>query len=330
MRLSVLDVLPTGADVSTVETFKRTKSLAQHVDALGYHRLWFAEHHGLGMIASSAPEILIAHIAPFTESIRIGAGGVMLPNHAPLRVVEQYRTLEALHPGRIDLGIGRAAGTDPLTSRALAAQPGVEFSDLFQELMSFSEGSFSKRHPYRRIKVTPQGVPLPPIWMLGSSGGSAQLAGEVGAGYAFAAHFSPIDPLPAVSLYKEHFRPSSYFEEPEVIVAASVICAEDPDHARAHCVILAAGMQSAMMGIEVPVPSFEEALANDWSEQELRMRLGPVGTQMIYGSPAQVQTKLERVVERAQADELMVMTVIHDHEARLESYRLLAALYGVD
>lgn len=328
-RFSVLDVLPTSDEVSPTESLRRAGALARHVDQLGYHRLWFAEHHGMRTIASAVPELLIAHVAPMTTHIRVGAGGVMLPNHSPLRVVEQYRTLHALHPGRIDLGIGRAAGTDPLTSHALAAHPEADFSQLFDELQAFATESFPKKHPFRKIRVTPQGVALPPIWMLGSSGGSASLAGEIGAGYAFAGHFSPIPAGPAVRMYKESFQPSAHFPTPEVMIAVSVICAEDAALAKAFAHILAASVQEMFTGVRAPIPTVEEALSIDMPERDIRRSMGPLGQQIIFGDPSRVKVAIEEAVEAAEADEVMVMTIIHDHEARLASYSLLADMFGV-
>lgn len=330
MRLSVLDVMPTGGGLTATEALPRAASLAQHVDALGYHRLWFAEHHGMALIASSVPEILIAHVAPLTRRLRLGAGGVMLPNHAPLRVVQQYRTLHALHPGRIDLGIGRAAGTDPLTSAALSGRSGTDFGQLLAEVLAFDQGGFPGDHPFHRIRVTPSDVALPPIWMLGSSGGSAGIAGQLGTGYAFAAHFSPMAPGPAVDRYRATFEPSATFPEPQVLIATSVVCAEDAADARAHCVILAHAMQEMLTGSPVPMPSLEEARRCTWSEAELRMRMGPVGPQMIYGAPDHVAAELRAVAGAVDADELMVMTVVHDHDARLGSYGLLAEAFGLE
>ena len=330
MRLSVLDVMPTGGGLSAMEALPRAASLAQHVDQLGYHRLWFAEHHGMGLIASSVPELLIAHVAPLTQHLRIGSGGVMLPNHAPLRVVEQYRTLHALHPGRIALGIGRAAGTDPLTSAALSGRRGADFGQLLAEMLAFAGGTFPEDHPFARILVTPADVALPPLWMLGSSGGSAGVAGQLGTGYAFASHFSAVDPGPAVARYREAFTPSAAFPVPQVIVAASVVCAETHEEARAHCVILAHAMQEMLTGVASPMPSLEEARSCTWSEHELRLRMGPVGPQMVYGTPRTVAAQLRDLAGSVEADELMIMTVVHDHEARLASYRLLAEAFGLE
>src|ERR671910_1835420 len=199
--LSVLDVSPVSSGSDGAQALRNTLELARLADRLGCERYWLAEHHNLPSIASSAPEIMIGHVANVTERIRVGAGGIMLPNHAPLKVAETFRVLEALHPERIDLGIGRAPGTDPVTATALRrSQDGLEAEDFpqrFGELLAFSSDGFPEEHPFRSVIAMPNGVGLPPIWLLGSSGYSARAAGEMGLGYAFASHFSPTDPAPA-------------------------------------------------------------------------------------------------------------------------------------
>ena len=201
--LSVLDVSPVSSGSNGAQALRNTLELARLADQLGYERYWLAEHHNLPSIASSAPEIMIGHAANITERIRVGAGGIMLPNHAPLKVAETFRVLEALHPGRIDLGIGRAPGTDPVTATALRRSPdGLEAEDFpqrFGELLAFSGDGFPEDHPFRSVVAMPNHVRLPPIWLLGSSGYSARAAGQMGFGYAFAAHFSPVDPAPPCS-----------------------------------------------------------------------------------------------------------------------------------
>src|ERR671927_1779647 len=216
--LSVLDVSPVSSGSNSAQALRNTLELARLTDQLGYERYWLAEHHNLPSIASSPPEIMIGHAANITERIRIGAGGIMLPNHAPLKVAETFRVLEALHPGRIDLGIGRAPGTDPVTASALRrSQHGLgaeDFPERFGELLAFTGDGFPKDHPFRSVVAMPRDVALPPIWLLGSSGYSAKAAGEMGLGYAFASHFSPTDPSPAMRAYRESFEPSETFERP--------------------------------------------------------------------------------------------------------------------
>ena len=200
-RLSVLDLSPVSSGSNGAQALHNTLELARLTDQLGYERYWLAEHHNLPSVASSAPEVMIGHVASETSRIRVGAGGIMLPNHAPLRVVETFRVLESLHPGRVDLGIGRAPGTDPVTATVLRrsrdGQGADDFPQQFSELLAFSGHGFPEGHPLRSVIAMPSDVGLPPIWLLGSSGYSARAAGEMGLGYAFASHFSPTDPAPA-------------------------------------------------------------------------------------------------------------------------------------
>jgi luciferase family oxidoreductase group 1 len=216
--LSVLDVSPVSAGSNGAQALRNTLDLARLADLLGYERYWLAEHHNLPSIASSAPEIMIGHVAGVTQKIRVGAGGIMLLNHAPLKVAETFRVLEALHPGRIDLGIGRVPGTEPVTATALRrSSDGLDaenFPQRFGELLAFSGAGFSEEHPFRSVVAMPADIGLPPIWLLGSSGYSARAAGQMGFGYAFAAHFSPADPAPAMHAYRDSFESSEGFEHP--------------------------------------------------------------------------------------------------------------------
>lgn len=209
--LSVLDLAPISEGTSTADALAETVKLAQHVEKSGYTRLWFAEHHGMPSIGSVSPEVLIASAAAHTTTLRLGSGGIMLLNHPPLRIVEAFRTLEALYPGRIDLGLGRAPGGDGYAMRALRTGGGEEFSHYLAELLAFEEGTFPADHPLAHVNVAPGGVALPPQWMLGSSGGSADAAGQLGMGYAFAAHFSPAPGKPAIDAYRKAFQPSAAF-----------------------------------------------------------------------------------------------------------------------
>ncbi len=322
MKLSILDVLPVRSGSTATDALRRAVDLARLADRRGYTRLWFAEHHGMGGIAASSPELMIAHIAPLTERVRVGAGGVMLPNHVPLQVVERYRTLEALHPGRIDLGIGRAAGTDPLTAQALRSASGEQVGGLIAELLAFGRGEFPPDHPFGRIGITPGGVDLPPLWMLGSSGGSARLAGQIGAGYAYAGHFSQTPAGPPIRTYREAFTPSAAFPEPRVILALSVICADTAEEARELSSSVEVMFQRIRKGETGPLPSPDEARAAGWSADAPTR--GPMADLLIAGTPAHVRDRIEAVAGEAGADEVMVMTIVHDPDARLRSYELLA------
>ncbi len=330
--LSVLDVSPVSSGSNGAQALRNTLELARLVDQLGYERYWLAEHHNLPSIASSAPEIMIGHVANVTERIRVGAGGIMLPNHAPLKVAETFRVLEALHPDRIDLGIGRAPGTDPVTATALRrSQGGLEAEDFplrFGELLAFSGDGFPEEHPFRSVVAMPSDVGLPPIWLLGSSGYSARAAGQMGLGYAFAAHFSPADPGPALLAYRESFEPSESFERPSAILAVAVICGETNKHAEE----LASSMELAWVrmrsGNPGPLPSPKEALAYPYTPAERRLA-DAYRTMQVVGDPRTVRARIEDLAKHTAADEVMVTTNVYDHAERLRSYERLAEVFDI-
>ena len=327
MKLSILDVMPIVSGHSAGDALRGAADLARLADRCGYTRLWYAEHHGMATIASTSPEILIAHVAGITERVRVGAGGVMLPNHVPLRVVEQYRTLHALHPGRIDLGIGRAAGTDGLTAQALHTAPGGQFGALISELLAFERDRFPATHPFSRITVTPDGVTLPPIWMLGSSGGSARLAGELGLGYAFAGHFSPVPAPAATSSYEATFRPSTEFPEPRIILALSVVCAESQEEADEIALPVLYALSHLDPASRRPVLSPQEVRATGFTGPS--DAVGPMANLLISGTPQAVRSRIEALAHEARADEVMVMTLAHDPPTRHRSYESLADAFGL-
>src|ERR671921_1629995 len=303
--LSVLDVSPVSSGSNGGQALRNTLELARLVDRLGYERYWLAEHHNLPSIASSAPEIMIGHVASVTERIRVGAGGIMLPNHAPLKVAETFRVLEALHPKRIDLGIGRAPGTDPITATALRRSPEVfeaeDFPQRFGELLAFSGEGFPEDHPFRSVVAMPADVRLPPIWLLGSSGYSARAAGQMGLGYAFASHFSPADPAPAMRAYRESFEPSESFERPSAILAVAVICGETNKHAEQ----LASSMELAWVrmrsGNPGPLPSPQEALAYPYTPGERRLA-DAYRSMQVVGDPRSVRARIEDLAEYTASD----------------------------
>ncbi len=329
LPLSVLDLVPITSGATASDALRRTVDLARLADRLGYERLWFAEHHGMPSIASSSPEIVIAHVAAATERIRVGSGGVMLPNHAPLLVAERFHTLEALFPGRIDLGLGRAPGTDPAHIRALRSFDAEQFPHQLAELMALSRGAFADDHPFASVRVTPSGVALPPIWLLGSSGASAQFAGTNGLGYAFASHFSPTPAAPALGAYHDAFHPSEAFPEPHAILAIAVVCAETDAEARR----LASTMELAWARIRTgrfeALPSPEEALAHDYSPAEAQA-VQLYRQLSVVGDPATVRAEIERRAEAAGADEVMVTTNVFDPDARLRSFELLAEAFELE
>jgi luciferase family oxidoreductase group 1 len=321
--LSVLDLVPIESGGSAARSLGNSVDLAQHAERLGYVRYWFAEHHGMPGIASSAPEILIEHIASATSRIRVGSGGIMLPNHAPLRIAEAFHTLETLHPGRIDFGVGRAPGTDPVTSRAMRPFDAEKFPQQLQEVLGLSGSALPPDHPFHTVRVIPSGVTFPPVWILGSSGASARFAGALGVGYAFARHFSPAPPEPAVHAYLESFRPSEMFPEPHVILGVSVICADTAE--RAEQLALSTDLvwvryQRGEFGL---LPSPEEAAAYNWSDYE-RMIARAGRSRHFIGTPEMVMAQIDDLVRTTSASEVIVTTLIHDHRERVRSYELLA------
>src|ERR1700751_3631018 len=233
--LSVLDLSPVAAGSSGAVSLRNSLDLARLADRLGYTRYWLAEHHNLPSIASSAPDIMIGQVAVPTERIRVGSGGVMLPNHAPLMVAERFKVLEALFPGRIDLGLGRAPGTDPVTSYALRARQdprrGDEFLERFQELLLLEHGGFPDGHPFRNVRAVPSDVTLPPLWLLGSRGYHARLPAPFGLGFAFAHHFADYDGASAMLSYRENFKPSATLARPYALPATAAVAADSEEEA---------------------------------------------------------------------------------------------------
>lgn len=324
--LSVLDLAPVPSGSTPAEAFRNMRELARLAERLGYVRFWLAEHHGMPSIASSSPEILIEHVASATERIRVGSGGIMLPNHAPLRIAEAFHTLATLHPGRIDLGIGRAPGTDPATSAALRPFDAEQFPQQLAELTALSRREFPAGHAFHRVRVVPEGVPLPPVWLLGSSGASARLAGQLGMGYAFASHFSPAPAGPPVQAYRDAFEPSDAFAKPHAIVAVSAVVAETQEEAE----FLATSMQLSWVRLQrgqfMPLPSPEEAAAYPYTEHE-RGVVANYRRLQVVGTPSRVREQIDALVAETSADEVMVTTVVHSHAARMRSFELLAGSF---
>jgi luciferase family oxidoreductase group 1 len=322
--LSVLDLAPVAAGATPGAALAATTELARRTEALGYRRFWVAEHHNMPGIASSAPAVLLAHLAANTSTIRVGSGGVMLPNHAPLVVAEQFGTLEALHPGRVDLGIGRAPGTDQLTALALRrTMEGLGAEDFPRELSDLI-GFFAGEHRHR-IRATPGEGDMPAIWLLGSSGYSAQLAGLLGLPFSFAHHFSAANTLPALELYRENFRPSQWLEQPYAMVAISVICAETDE--RAHYLAGPARLSFLRLrqGRPQRLATPEEAAAHPYGEGERAFAEQRLIDQAV-GSPETVHTRLSELVGRTGADELMLTTMVYDIADRVRSFELVAAM----
>lgn len=325
--LSLLDLAHVGAGLDSRQTLLNTTALALRAERLGYARVWYAEHHGMRSIASSAPEVLIAHTAAATSTIRVGSGGIMLPNHAPLRIAEAFQTLEALHPGRIDLGIGRAPGSDRAAMAAMRPFDAEQFPAQLQELFALSRGAHPPGHAFHGVRATPADVPLPPVWLLGSSGASAALAGGLGLGYAFAGHFSQAPAAPALAAYRQAFMPSEAFPAPHAMLALQVICAPTDDEAD----FLAGSLDLAWLRMRRnefgPVPTPEEAAAYPYEPHE-RAFVAENRSKHVIGAPATVVARLEELQERSGATELMLATMVHAHEARLRSLELVAQAWA--
>lgn len=331
--LSILDLATIGDGYTPAEALGATTDLARAAEGWGYHRFWVAEHHGMPGVASSNPAVLLAHLGANTRTLRLGSGGVMLPNHAPLAIAEQFGLLEALHPGRIDLGLGRAPGTDPATARALRRgqfDGADDFPQQLAELTHFLDNDFPDGHPYHRLVAVPSGPERPPIWLLGSSGFSAQLAGRLGLPFAFAHHFSATNTVPALDLYRSSFRPSAVLDEPYALIGVSAVAVADGgvDEARWLARSAGLGMLKLRTGRPGPIPTPEQAEAYPYSPAEADFMETMLGN-VVLGSPAQVAEGLEELRKRTGADELMVTSHIHGHEARLRSYGLIAEAYGL-
>jgi len=321
--LSVLDLATVATGSNPAQALAETTQTAIAAERLGYKRLWVAEHHAMPAVASSAPAVLIAHLASATSRIRVGAGGVMLPNHAPLVIAEQYATLEALHPGRIDLGLGRAPGTDHITARALRRSPDLgadHFPDDVVELINYL---LPLEGPVGHPAANPGNGYLPEVWLLGSSTFSAQLAGLLGLPFSFAYHFAPKLVDEALAIYRANFRASILLSEPHVMVAVSTICAPTIDEALWLSGSSAMSIVQMRTGRLGQLPSPEEAEANTFSPEESDLARAALSTHLI-GDAETVIEGLRALQRRTGADELMLSTRVHSLEARLTSLSLIA------
>jgi luciferase family oxidoreductase group 1 len=332
LTLSVLDQSPVRQGVTPRQALLETIELARHVEALGYRRYWLAEHHSTPALAGSAPEIMIARIAAETSQIRVGSGGVMLSHYSSLKVAEQFRMLETLYPGRIDLGIGRAPGSDQLTAVALQHGPGAlgieHFPNQIADLIGYLEHTIPADHPFSRIMLMPDGDTLPEIWILGSSEQSPIFAAYFGRAFSFA-HFITDEGGPEImASYKAQFRPSAALAAPQGSIGVFVICAESEERAQ----YLAASRDLSRLrmrqGILQPFPPPEEALAYPYTEIERRV-VEHHRRRQIVGTKETVKPKLEALAESYGVDEIVVLTITHDYEARKHSYTLLAEAFGL-
>lgn len=329
--LGVLDLATVAADATPREALLRSTALAQHVEAVGYGRFWVAEHHTMPAVASSAPEVLLAHVAASTTTIRVGSAGVMLPNHPPLMVAERFGMLEALHPGRIDLGIGRAPGTDRRTARALRRAEevidGAAFVEEVRELARWFTGDFPAGHPYAGLAAVPGGR-RPPFWLLGSSGFSAQVAALLGQRFSFAYHFAPDHLLPALELYREQFAPSEDLAAPYASMGVSVICADSDEEAVRLARVPALAMVRMARNERLPVPTVAEAAAAVLDDREEAFAAHRLSTYVI-GTPDRVVAELAELARRTGVQELVLTGLYADPDAQQRSYALVAAAAGL-
>ncbi len=332
LPLSILDLSPIGTGSTAGQALRNTIDLARRAEQLGYTRYWLAEHHNMPGIASSAPEIVIGAVARETTQLRVGSGGIMLPNHSPLKVVETFRILEALYPGRIDLGIGRAPGTDQRTALALRRSREALGADDFPvqlgELLAFSTDRFPDGHPFQSVRAVPVDVALPPIWLLGSSDYSAQVSAALGMGFAFARHINPDGAAEAMQMYREQFSPSEQLAEPQTILAVSALCAETDARAEELASSVDLSFLRLRSGRPGLLPSPEEAMAYPYTPME-RAQMLASRARHIIGSPSTVRAQLDDLIDQTGANELMVTTMIHSHAERVRSYELLAESFAL-
>ncbi|WHX29161.1 LLM class flavin-dependent oxidoreductase [Brevibacillus agri] len=325
--LSVLDLAPIVEGSTAAQSFQNSLDLAQKVEKWGFHRYWLAEHHAMPSVASSATAVLIGHIAGGTSTMRVGSGGIMLPNHAPLIIAEQFGTLESLYPGRIDLGLGRAPGADQRTARALRRDlriGGDDFPELLEELREYLRPRTSDNAGALRA-IPGEGLNIP-IWLLGSSDFSARLAGLLGLPFAFAGHFSPNYTLPALQTYRHCFRPSDVLSEPYAMVGVNVMAADTDELAErlatSHYQAFLNLIRGDLKPIQPPVDNMDEL----WSEFE-KMSVQAQLHSSIIGSPDTVKQKLQELLEATQADELMITTQMYRHEDRVRSFEIVADVW---
>jgi luciferase family oxidoreductase group 1 len=321
--LSVLDLVPVVDGSTPREALHRSLDLARHAESLGYRRYWVAEHHNMTGIASAATSVVIGYLAEGTKTIRVGAGGIMLPNHSPLQIAEQFGTLESLYPDRIDLGLGRAPGTDQVTIRAMRRDPRAseDFPRDVQELQAL----FAPAREGQRVQAVPGAGLRVPLWILGSSLFGAQLAALLGLPYAFASHFAPAAMDDALVEYRKRFESSRQLDRPYTMLGVNVVVAETDDEARRHFTSLQQAFTDLHRGTRGLFKPPVDDIDAYWTEAE-RIAASAMLTHSFVGAPKTVRAGLEAFIERTKADELMVVTSVHDHDARKQSYTLLTEL----
>ncbi len=325
--LSVLDLSPIPAGSDAAQSLRNTLDLAQHCERLGFHRYWLAEHHSMPGIASAATAVVIGHVAAGTSTIRVGAGGIMLPNHSPLVIAEQFGTLESLFPGRIDLGLGRAPGSDQVTARALRRNLAADADQFPQDVLELMH-YFEPAQPGQLVRAVPGAGLQVPVWILGSSLFGAQLAAELGLPYAFASHFAPAQMMDAIALYRARFRPSRHLQKPYVMLGLSVFAADSDEEAQ----VIASSAQQMFVNLRSGQPTPLPPPVEGYIESLLPHQLAILEHTMscsVTGSPETVRRGIAAFIERTGADELMITSQIFSHAARLHSYALLADACGM-
>ncbi|MEK3909765.1 LLM class flavin-dependent oxidoreductase [Paenibacillus sp. FSL H7-0331] len=332
IKLGILDQSHIGEGKTASDALRETTLLAQEADKLGYSRYWVSEHHASKALAHSSPEILIAHLAAATAKIRLGSGGIMLPHYSAYKVAENFRLLEALHPGRIDLGLGRAPGGMPLATRALQENKFVDINQYPQQvrdLTGYLHQAMPPEHPFARLHASPSIPTAPELWLLGSSDESAKIAARQGAAYAFAQFFGVPGGESAMQYYHEHFQPSILNDRPRTLAAVLAICADSEEEANMLATSTDLFFLRLELGLELNTfPSVESAMDYPYTEADLE-RIRIRRQRRIVGTPGQVKSKLLEISELYKTDELLVVTPTHDFEARLKSYRLLATEFGL-
>jgi luciferase family oxidoreductase group 1 len=324
-KLSVLDLAYIGEGFTPADALRNALDLAQHAEAAGYTRFWLAEHHNLAGIASAATAVCICHVAGGTNTIRVGAGGIMLPNHSPMVIAEQFGTLATLFPGRIDLGLGRAPGTDQRTLMALRRTP--ESAEHFPQDVVELQALLGPPQPNQVIHAIPGEDTNVPLWILGSSLFGAQLAAMLGLPYAFASHFAPQALMDAIRVYRERFEPSAQLDRPYVMVGCNAIVADTEDEAKRLFTSPQQNFARMVRGTRGQLPPPVDDIESFWSPVE-KMHASQMLACSFYGSPATIRGKLEPLIEATGADELMVAAAIWDHAARVRSFELLAEAMG--
>ena len=326
LRLGVLDQSPVVSGHAPAEAVAETLRLARLAEELGYSRYWLAEHHAIAALADPCPEILLARVAAETRSMRVGTGGVLLPYDSPFKVAEVFRMLEALTPGRIDLGIGRAPGGDMRTAQAVAYGAGVSaehFPAQVRDLAGFLDGTLPAGHPFADVKAQPAGATAPEIWLLGSSDYSGALASELGLRFAFAHFISAHGAGAVMRAYRDQYRPSAREPGPASLLCAFVICAKTGAEAERLAASIDLRRLHMARGIDAPVPTLAEADAHRYTDQE-RAYVQQQRARLVHGDPGAVREKLLALKEETRADELMILSITGDYETRRESYRLVA------